>query len=178
MREKSEGAYLESLPNGAFGGTTRTPYTNRGYVPSATHTVRVSKKRLRAGRILSALPALFLLVDGAMKVVKPQVVMKTTVELGYAESVILPLGLVLLACTTLSLIRRTAVLGAILLTGYVGGAVASTCASGKDRLQSCFPSYSAFCSGRDWGCAMTGCAHACPCDMSSHRCQDDVTGSS
>jgi hypothetical protein len=48
------------------------------------------------------LPALFLLVDGAMKLVKPDVVVKTTVGLGYAETVILPLGIVLLACTILS----------------------------------------------------------------------------
>ena len=108
-------------------------------MPSATHTVRVSKKRLRAGRILSALPARFLLVDGAMQVVKPQVVMKTTVALGYAESVLLPLGLVLLACTTLSLMRRTAVLGAILLTGYVGGAVATHVRAGQGPFEVLFP---------------------------------------
>src|SRR5215467_9013801 len=87
--------------------------------------VPVSKKRLWAGRITSALPALFLLVDGAMKLIKPQVVVKTTVELGYAESVIVPLGVVLLACTILYLIPRTAVLGGILLTGYLGGATAT-----------------------------------------------------
>jgi len=92
---------------------------------SDTRTVPVSKKTLWTGRIMSALPALFLLVDGAMKLVKPQVLVRTTVELGYAETVILPLGIVLLACTILYLIPRTAVLGAILLTGYLGGAVAT-----------------------------------------------------
>ena len=76
-----------------------------------------------AGRILSGLPALFLVVDGAMKLVKPDVVVKGTVELGYPESVIFPLGVVLLSCTVLYLIPQTAVLGAILLTGYLGGAV-------------------------------------------------------
>ena len=78
-----------------------------------------------AGRILSGLPALFLVVDGAMKLVKPDVVVKGTVELGYPESVIFPLGVVLLSCTLLYLIPQTAVLGAILLTGYLGGAVAT-----------------------------------------------------
>ena len=92
---------------------------------SDTQTVPVSKNRLWAGRIISTLPALFLLVDGAIKLVKPQVVVKGTVELGYAESVIIPLGIVLLACTILYLIPRTAVLGAILLTGYLGGATAT-----------------------------------------------------
>ena len=91
----------------------------------ATQTLPVSNKRLWAGRIMSALPALFLFVDGAMKLVKPEVVVKATVELGYAEAVILPLGVVLLACTILYVIPRTAVLGAILLTGYLGGAVAT-----------------------------------------------------
>ena len=97
----------------------------------ATPTVPVSRKRLWAGRIMSALPALFLLVDGAMKLVKPEPVVKATVELGYAETVILPLGIVLLACTILYLIPRTAVLGTILLTGYLGGAVATHVRAGQ-----------------------------------------------
>jgi DoxX-like family len=106
---------------------------------SVTQTVRVSMKRLWAGRIISALSALFLLVDGAMKLVKPQVVVKGTVELGYAETVILPLGLVLLACMTLYLIPRTAVLGAILLTGYLGGAVATHVRAGQGPFEILFP---------------------------------------
>ncbi len=85
----------------------------------------MSKKTLWAGRILSALPALFLLVDAIMKLVKPAPVVAATVALGYPESVILPLGIVLLICTALYVIPRTAVLGAILLTGYLGGAVAT-----------------------------------------------------
>ena len=75
------------------------------------------------GRVLSALPAAFLLLDAVMKFVKPEPVLKGTVELGFSESVILPLGVVLLASTLLYLVPRTAVLGAILLTGYLGGAV-------------------------------------------------------
>jgi len=98
-----------------------------------------SKVKLWAGWIMSALPALFLLVDGAMKLVKPEVVVKTTVELGYAESVILPLGIVLLACTILYLIPSTAVLGAILLTGYLGGAVATHVRAGQGPFEILFP---------------------------------------
>jgi len=78
-----------------------------------------------AGYIMSALPAVFLLVDGAMKLMKPVPVVEATVQLGYPDSVIMPLGIVLLACTMLYVIPRTAVLGAILLTGYLGGAVAT-----------------------------------------------------
>jgi hypothetical protein len=92
---------------------------------AATSTTPASKAMLWTGYILSYLPALFLLVDAIMKFVKPQPVVEATVKLGYPESVILGLGVVLLTCTILYLIPRTAVLGAILLTGYLGGAVAS-----------------------------------------------------
>ena len=84
-----------------------------------------NKGALWAGRIISGLPVLFLLVDGIMKLVKPRVVVEATVQLGYPESVIVGIGVVLVACTILYLIPRTAVLGAILLTGYLGGAVAT-----------------------------------------------------
>jgi len=84
-----------------------------------------NKGSLWAGRILSALPVLFLLLDGIMKLVKPAFVVEATVQLGYRESVIVGLGVVLVACTILYIIPRTAVLGAILLTGYLGGAVAT-----------------------------------------------------
>ena len=88
-------------------------------------TAPVSKKRLWAGRIMSALPALFLLVDGIAKLAKPAPVVEGTVKLGYPESVIVPLGIILLTCTIIYVIPRTSVLGAILLTGYLGGAVAT-----------------------------------------------------
>ena len=84
-----------------------------------------NKSSLWAGRILSALPVLFLLLDGVMKLVKPAFVVEATVQLGYPESVIVALGVILIACTILYLIPRTAVLSAILLTGYLGGAVAT-----------------------------------------------------
>ena len=98
-----------------------------------------NKSRLWVGRILSALPALFLLIDGIMKLVKPVIVVETTVKLGYPESVISGLGIVLLACTILYLIPRTAVLGAILLTGYLGGAVATHVRVGEEVFPVIFP---------------------------------------
>jgi hypothetical protein len=88
-------------------------------------TSTFDKLSVWAGRIISALPALFLLFDGIMKLVKPPLVVEATVQLGYKESVIVGLGVVLIACTILYLIPRTAVLGAILLTGYLGGAIAT-----------------------------------------------------
>lgn len=85
----------------------------------------VPVKGLWAGRVVSWLMAAFLLVDGVAKLFKPGPVVEGTVKLGYSESTIVPLGIVLIACTILYLIPRTAVLGAILLTGYLGGAVAT-----------------------------------------------------
>jgi hypothetical protein len=90
-----------------------------------TLSAPVPKAAQWAGWILGGLPALFLLFDGAMKLVKPQPVLDATTKLGYQEDVIVPLGIVLLASTILYLLPRTAILGAILLTGYLGGAVAS-----------------------------------------------------
>ena len=85
----------------------------------------LSKGRLWTARIMSGLPALFLLVDAVGKLVKPAPVVEGTLQLGYPESVILGLGIILLACTLLYIIPPTAILGAILLTGYLGGAVAT-----------------------------------------------------
>ena len=106
---------------------------------SDIQTGPVSKKVLWAGRIMSALPALFLLVDAVMKFVKPKPVVDATVGLGYPENVILPLGIVLLICTVLYLIPRTAILGAILLTGYLGGAVATHVRAGEGLFPILFP---------------------------------------
>ena len=94
-------------------------------MPSNTPPVTASKGMLWSGWVMSAVPALFLLMDGVMKLMKPDIVVMTTVQLGYPESVILGLGILLLACTVLYLILRTCIVGAILLTGYLGGAVAT-----------------------------------------------------
>ena len=85
----------------------------------------VSSSKLWTGRIMSFLPALFLILDAVMKFVKPAFVVDANVQLGYGENAIVPIGAVLFVITILYLIPRTAVLGAILLTGYLGGAVAT-----------------------------------------------------
>ena len=77
------------------------------------------------GRVLSISTALFLLMDAAMKLFKVPVAVTATMQLGYPESAILGIGVILLASTVLYLVPRTAILGAVLLTGYLGGAVAS-----------------------------------------------------
>jgi hypothetical protein len=88
-------------------------------------TAPVSKKMLWAGYILSALPVLMLLFSGVMKLVKPAPVVEGFVRLGYPESLALGIGIVELVCVVLYVIPRTSVLGAILLTGYLGGATAT-----------------------------------------------------
>ena len=99
----------------------------------------LSKGTLWAGRIISGLPVLFLLVDGVMKLVKPAPVVEATVGLGYPESTIIPIGVVLIVCTILYLIPKTSVLGAILLTGYLGGAVATHVRTGESLFSIIFP---------------------------------------
>ncbi|HVX86953.1 MAG TPA: DoxX family protein [Phycisphaerae bacterium] len=81
------------------------------------------KAPLIIGRVLLVLLTLFLLFDAAMKLAKPPFVVQATVSVGYPESSIIPLGITLLAATLLYLLPKTNVLGAILLTGYLGGAV-------------------------------------------------------
>ncbi len=94
-------------------------------MPSDAQTSSVSKKQLWAGRILSALPVLLLLLSGVMKLIKPAPVVEGFTHFGYPERLMLPLGLLELGCTIIYMIPRTSVLGAILMTGYLGGATAT-----------------------------------------------------
>jgi len=86
-----------------------------------------SRSRRIAGTVMSGLVIAFMLFDAAMKLVPLDVVIKATAELGYPPSPDLArgLGIVALACTALYAFPRTAVLGAILLTAYMGGTVAT-----------------------------------------------------
>jgi hypothetical protein len=80
---------------------------------------------LWAGRVMSALVVLFLLFDAAIKLVKIDAVIQSFAQLGYPDSLARGIGVVVLLCAVLYAIPRTAVLGAILLTGLLGGAVTS-----------------------------------------------------
>lgn len=84
-----------------------------------------SKGAVLAGRVLSTLVALFLIADGVAKVLKVEPVLKACAELGIPESQIAGIGITLLACTAVYILPQTAVLGAILLAGYLGGAAAT-----------------------------------------------------
>ena len=84
-----------------------------------------SKKMQWTGYIVTALPVLLLLFSGVMKLIKPASVMEGFVHLGYPESLAVGIGIVELTSVMLYVIPQTAVLGAILLTAYLGGATAT-----------------------------------------------------
>jgi hypothetical protein len=85
----------------------------------------VPNGRLWAGRIIAGLATLFFLFDAAMKFVKPAPVIQAFARTGWPPELSVPLGAILLTSTVLYIIPRTAVLGGLLLTGYLGGAVAT-----------------------------------------------------
>ena len=87
--------------------------------------VPAAKARLWAGRIISALPVLLMVFGGVFGVLKPAVAVPGFVHFGYPERVFLPICIVEIACAVVYAIPRTSVLGAILLTGYLGGATAT-----------------------------------------------------
>jgi hypothetical protein len=92
---------------------------------TTSQTASSSKTMLWAGRGMSGLTVLFMLSDGISKLAMEHHVVEATTKIGYPVDVIRPLGIVVLVCTILYAIPRTAILGAILLTGFLGGAVAS-----------------------------------------------------
>ena len=96
-------------------------------MPPVFDTAPVSKSALWSGRVDSGLVIVFLLFDGAIKLVPWPVVTETMDLIGYGSSETLArsLGFITLACTILYAIPPTSILGAILLTGYLGGAMAS-----------------------------------------------------
>ena len=99
----------------------------------------ISKGALWTGRILSGFATVFLVMDGGMKVFKPPFIVQANVKLGYPESDIVGIGITLLACTLLYVIPRTTMLGALLLTGYLGGAVATNVRAGTGWFNTLFP---------------------------------------
>ena len=104
--------------------------------------MQTSKTALWTGRILSGLAAAFLAFDSVGKLLRVQPVIEGTVSLGYPVSVIIPLGVTLLTCVLVYLVPRTAVLGALLLTGYLGGAVATHIRVGNPLVShALFPTY-------------------------------------
>ncbi|MGE5206192.1 MAG: DoxX family protein [Chlamydiota bacterium] len=92
---------------------------------TAVQRVAVSKKSVWAGRVLSAIPALMLLFGGVVKLLQLPSVVQGFAQYGYPASSLPIVGILEVASTIVYLIPRTAVLGAILMTGVLGGAIAS-----------------------------------------------------
>jgi DoxX-like family len=94
-------------------------------MPVSVDTTAPSKSRLLTGRILSTLTVLFLIMDIAFKFIRPipPQVLQSMAQLGFQTGLLTAIGILLLVCTALYVIPATSVLGAVLLTGYLGGAV-------------------------------------------------------
>jgi DoxX-like family len=91
------------------------------------------------GRIVSTLAVLFLLFDAVIHLAKPAPVVTAFAQLGYPLDLAVGIGIVELVCVAVYVIPRTSVLGAILLTGYLGGAVASQLRVGHSLFETVFP---------------------------------------
>lgn len=94
-------------------------------MPLTVETAAPSKARLWTGRVISTLVVLFLLMDIVFKFIRPipSQVMQSISQLGFQPNILPITGILLLICTALYVLPRTSVLGAVLLTGYLGGAV-------------------------------------------------------
>lgn len=99
--------------------------TMRAEVLRAGMASTVSSGRLWTGRVITGLIGAFMLLDAAMKFVKPPQVAEAFVRTGWPIDLSVPLGAILVTCLVVYLIPRTAILGAILLSAYFGGAVAT-----------------------------------------------------
>jgi hypothetical protein len=106
---------------------------------SAIETTAISNTSLWTGRIISGLVVLFLLFDAVAKIMKVAPVLKAAAQLGFSVTQIVWIGVLLLACTLVYAIPRTSVLGAILLTGYLGGATATQVHAMNPTFETLFP---------------------------------------
>jgi hypothetical protein len=106
---------------------------------STVESASVSKGSLWAGRILSGLLVLFLIFDGVTKAIKMAQVVEATVRVGFPESAVVGIGIALLVSTALYVIPQTSILGAILLTAYLGGATATNVRAASGAFNTSFP---------------------------------------
>ena len=109
---------------------------------STAQAAPISSKRLWTGRVLTTLIVLFMIFDGAIHILKPPAVVEAFKELGLPLRLPVPIAVVELVCLALYAIPGTCILGAILLTGYLGGAVAIQLFAGHPLFsQTLFPVY-------------------------------------
>jgi hypothetical protein len=120
----------------------KTAEERKAYMTSAAHTSPVAQKRVVTGYILTALVVLFLTFDTVMKVLRLAPAVQGTTQLGYPAGTVLWIGLIELVCVVLYVLPQTSVLGALLLTGYLGGAIATHVRIGSPLLgYTLFPIY-------------------------------------
>jgi len=109
---------------------------------SAMRATSLSTKTLWTGRILSGFVTAFLLFDATIHLLKPAPVVEGFAKLGFPIRLAVPLGIIMLVCLLLYVVPRTSILGAILLTGYLGGAVATQMPTGNSLFgEVLFPVY-------------------------------------
>lgn len=101
------------------------PASGEKFMKASVQPLSISKTALWTGRVLSTLAVLFLAFDCAIKLMQIPQAIEGTTQLGYPASVIFPLGIIQLICLVIYVIPQTSVLGAILWTGYLGGAIAT-----------------------------------------------------
>ncbi len=127
-------------PDNEMPANSRQPVSATGDCAKAEQkSTAKRKRRLLAGRVLTALAGLFLVFDGVGKLMMPSQVVDASTRLGFPLSLTPGVGLMLLVLTAVYLIPRTAVLGAVLLTGYLGGAVAIQLRAGSPTFETVFP---------------------------------------
>ena len=102
----------------------------------------ISKRGVRTGYVLTSLAVVFMLFDSVTKLLQVDAVIKASAQLGYSAGQVFAVGAILLGCIILYVIPRTAVLGAVLITGYLGGAVEANFHSGTPAFSNAlFPVY-------------------------------------
>jgi hypothetical protein len=109
---------------------------------STVQPTALSKASVWTGRVISTLVVLFLVFDGVTKVLKVAPVLEASARLGLPINITVDVGIVLLICTAVYVIPQTSILGAVLLTGYLGGAVAIQIRAGSPLFsEALFPVY-------------------------------------
>ena|SRR5215207_1076558 len=102
-------------------------------------TTPTVKPMLWTGRVVSALPVLFLIMDAVIKLINIQPVVDSSILLGLPVELAPSLGMLLIVCLIVYLMPRTSLLGAILLTGYLGGAISIQARVGAELFSLVFP---------------------------------------
>lgn len=116
-----------------------TNYAEAAPIQTVIGSAGASKPATWSGRAISGLVVLFLIFDGVTKVLKVSYVLQASARLHLSIVDTVGIGIVLLICTTLYAIPRTAIFGAILLTGYLGGATAIQLQAQSPAFENAFP---------------------------------------